>query len=111
MMTFTYYQEQAHSTAVYPHKDATQSLSYVTLGLANEAGEVAGEIKKLIRDDNEEMTPERYDKIVKEMGDVLWYLAELCTVLPIATSLESVARTNLDKLQQRKLSNTLKGKH
>lgn len=105
-MTFDLYQKQAHSTAVYPHKDSTQTLSYCALGLAGEAGEVAGEVKKMIRNDDGVLTPERKEKIEKEMGDVLWYLAEMSTVLGI--NLNYVALKNLRKLHERKLEGTLK---
>ena len=107
-MTFDQYQKQAHTTAVYPHKDETQTLSYVALGLAGEVGEVANEIKKAIRNDNGVITLERYVKLRDEIGDCLWYLAELCTVLSVGTSLSNVAEENLWKLDQRKRENTLK---
>jgi len=115
-MTFNEYQAKAHLTAVYPHIDTTQTLSYVALGLAGEAGEVANEVKKIIRDDNGTLTPQRYSKLVKEMGDVLWYLAELCSVMPATIdtlnedlTLEDVAKWNIIKLSQRKQEGTLKG--
>ena len=46
-MTFDEYQKFARSTAVYP-EDC--KITYPTLGLCGEAGEVAEKIKKHIRD-------------------------------------------------------------
>jgi NTP pyrophosphatase (non-canonical NTP hydrolase) len=115
-MTLNEYQKKAHETAVYPHSNPTQTLSYCALGLAGEAGEVANEVKKIIRDDFGVLTPERYVKLVKEMGDVLWYLAELCSVMPSTQvdpgedlTLDDVAMGNLIKLHLRAQSNTIRG--
>ncbi len=70
-------------------------------------GEVAEKIKKVIRDDNFEITEERRETLKKEIGDVLWYMAQLCTELDL--SLEEVARLNIDKLQSRKKRDVLHG--
>jgi NTP pyrophosphatase (non-canonical NTP hydrolase) len=74
-MDLNEYQEQAASTAVYPENF---KILYPALGLIGECGEVAEKIKKLIRDDNCVMTPERRDAIKKELGDCCWYLAASC---------------------------------
>ena len=52
---------------------------YPTLGLANEAGEVAGKVKKIFRDAGGRVSDSDREAIVLELGDVLWYLSELCT--------------------------------
>jgi NTP pyrophosphatase (non-canonical NTP hydrolase) len=107
-MEFSNYQNQAKRTAIYPKQAVIDNLLYLGLGLTNEAGEVAGDLKKLIRDDKGILTPERNDKLVDELGDVLWYLAMLCYELE--TTLESVALRNLAKLRKRQRQNTLHDK-
>lgn len=97
------YQAEAHATAVYP---ANVALPYLALGLANEAGEVAGKIKKLLRGDDPEWA-NHVPAIRDELGDVLWYLAVLAEDLGI--SLEVVAQRNLEKLRDRKARGVLKG--
>jgi NTP pyrophosphatase (non-canonical NTP hydrolase) len=97
------YQQLAKETAVFPKGNEK---SYVALGLAEEAGEVAGVVKRLMREDaiSEE---ELRNKLVKEMGDVLWYLAAVGWVFGV--TLEEVARTNLAKLDDRAKRGVLKG--
>lgn len=80
---------------------------YPTLGLVNEAGEVAGKVKKIFRDRAGSLTDEDRRALTLELGDVLWYLAELCTQLGI--SLEDVAAANLEKLRSRTERGTLHG--
>ena len=98
-MNFTDYQRAAHSTAIYP---ANRAMEYLCLGLASEAGEVAGVWKKVLRD-AAEMTGNTVDeslaKLIKESGDVLWYIAELCTATGV--SMEDVAAQNIAKLKSR----------
>jgi len=80
---------------------------YPTLGLTNEAGEVAGKVKKIFRDRGGVVTDDDRAALTLELGDVLWYLAELCTRLGI--SLEDVAAANLEKLRGRTERGTLAG--
>ena len=103
-MNFPTYQECASETAQYPSERA---LEYVALGLLSEAGEVAGEIKKIIWDDGGEITDERAKKLEAEIGDVLWYLSQLCSELNLV--LEQTAIRNIAKLQRRLANNTIKG--
>jgi NTP pyrophosphatase (non-canonical NTP hydrolase) len=72
---------------------------YPTLGLANEAGEVAGKVKKIFRDRQGIVTDADREALTLELGDVLWYLSELCTRLGIR--LEDVAARNVAKLADR----------
>ncbi len=104
-MDFDKYQKLAKKTAVYPNIGA--NYIYPTLGLAGEAGEVAEKIKKVIRDDNGEITPEKRNEIEKELGDILWYIAQLSTELKL--NLSHVAEKNLEKLQSRMKRNKLGG--
>jgi NTP pyrophosphatase (non-canonical NTP hydrolase) len=102
-MTFNDYQAAAHSTAQYPQE---QALYYLGLGLTGEAGEVAEKLKKLLRNNGGEVTPEFVTEIKKELGDVLWYIAELATTLGL--TLDDVAETNVAKLRDRAERGVLK---
>lgn len=104
-MTFTEYQEQAISTAIYPNRG--NNFVYPVLGLAGETGEIAEKVKKIIRDHNGEMTEEHKRLIKKELGDVLWYINALCCELGF--QLEDVAVENIAKLQSRKASGKIHG--
>ncbi len=101
-VTFKDYQIAAHTTAMYIPGD--QPVMYPTLGLVNEAGEVAGLAKRILRGDNPPPSPEQFKA---ELGDVLWYLAESCTALGI--ELDDVAAYNLAKLASRKQRGQIKG--
>jgi NTP pyrophosphatase (non-canonical NTP hydrolase) len=98
--TFEDYQFDAGETAVFPEEVA---LSYLALGLTNEAGEVAGKIKKHLRGDGWLDT----NALVDELGDVLWYLTMLagCT----GVDLQEVAWRNMRKLQSRAERGVIKG--
>lgn len=72
---------------------------YPTLGLMNEAGELAGKIKKIFRDKEGVIAPEDREALKYELGDVLWYLAQIATELDL--SLNEVASANLTKLFDR----------
>jgi NTP pyrophosphatase (non-canonical NTP hydrolase) len=103
-MEFSDYQRLSRRTAMYPRE---AGLSYPTLGLAGEAGEVAEQIKKSIRDDAGELTAERREALAKELGDVLWYVAQLATELEL--DLDEVAAGNLEKLLSRQRRGVLSG--
>jgi NTP pyrophosphatase (non-canonical NTP hydrolase) len=98
------YQRRSRSTAHYPRTD---SLTYPALGLAGEAGEFADHAKKVIRDDRGVVTPGRREAMAKELGDVLWYVAQLATELDL--ELEQIAQDNLDKLASRMQRGVLSG--
>lgn len=101
------YQEEAASTAIYPDRHAFVGLTYAVLGLSNESGEVAGKLKKVLRDEHGVLTPERKQDLVAETSDVLWYLAMVADELD--TTLEDIAQYNLDKLRSRQQRGTLQG--
>jgi NTP pyrophosphatase (non-canonical NTP hydrolase) len=104
MIDMDNYQTESLKTVVYP---AGQGQVYTALGLANEAGEVAGVVKKIIRDDaNLNMSLTRHEvarmnqeKIKAELGDVLWYLAAVAKEYNL--KLSDVAQYNMDKLKDR----------
>jgi NTP pyrophosphatase (non-canonical NTP hydrolase) len=104
-MNFDEYQNLSRETAIYP--DRGNNFIYPTLGLAGEAGEVAEKVKKVIRDKNGVMGQESKDYISKELGDVLWYVAQIATELDL--SLEEIAKANIAKLQSRKERGSLSG--
>lgn len=104
-MDFDEYQKKAKKTAIYPILGA--KFVYPALGLADEAGEVVGKIKKVMRDDGGVLTEEKKIEIKKELGDVLWYLAQLSTDLGIKFS--EVAAANIEKLASRMERNALHG--
>lgn len=104
-MNFNEYQEKAKSTAIYPDKF---KVIYPTLGMAGESGEVCEKIKKWLRDENgDNMSEERKQLLKKEIGDVLWYIANLSSDLGF--SLDELAQENIDKLFSRKERGVLKG--
>ncbi len=96
-MELNHYQKEARTTAKYPNVGTNPI--YPTLGLAGEAGEVADKVKKVIRDKNGVFDTETRKKIMFELGDVLWYVAQLSSEL--GYSLETVAHENLAKLASR----------
>ena len=89
-MNFNEYQKKSRKTARYPNKG--NNFIYPTLGLAGESGEVAEKIKKIIRDDNGVVSKDKKQEILKELGDVLWYVAQIATELKL--SLDKVADFN-----------------
>lgn len=93
------YQREAATTAIYPGSGTPLGLYYASLGLAGEAGEVAGKVSKIIRDDMGTVTEERRAALVSELGDVLWYVAALADELD--ADLVMIADVNLRKLRRR----------
>lgn len=109
MISFAQYQLESKKTAIYPAIGGLEV--YPALGLANEAGEVLGKIKKAWRDGRRSQgkgySQEELDSIKDELGDVLWYLSQLASEL--GADLGSIAEGNLLKLQQRQERGTLQG--
>ncbi|MDQ3769306.1 MAG: nucleoside triphosphate pyrophosphohydrolase family protein [Actinomycetota bacterium] len=104
-MRLSDYQERSRVTAVYP--DAGANLLYPTLGLCGEAGEVAEKVKKMVRDDGGVLSQERRGALAGELGDVLWYVAQLATEAGL--DLGAIAQDNLDKLRSREQRGALQG--
>lgn len=80
---------------------------YSTLGLASEAGELAGKVKKIFRDNNGNVDDEVREKIKSELGDVLWYVAQVAT--DFGLSLGDIGEQNIEKLASRMERGTLHG--
>lgn len=91
---FNRYQRESRKTWSLIHTD--HPIVYPTLGLANEAGEVAGKIKKIFRDKGGIIGDDDRQALKYELGDVLWYLTQICTELDL--TLEEVAAANIEKL-------------
>lgn len=119
-----HYQRLTEKSAIHPGRGTFVGIMYLTGKLAGEAGEVAELIFKALRDDNiaieaqsgkfgqdyfafENFSDERKAKLVKELGDVLWYVARLAD--EIGVDLSEVMGENLLKLQQRSAKGKLHG--
>jgi NTP pyrophosphatase (non-canonical NTP hydrolase) len=96
---FDAYQDFAETTAIYPPE---KGIEYTALGLASEAGEYAGKVKKMIRDGSYNT-----DAMAAELGDVLWYLAMAAAELDL--SLSDIAMMNVEKLKSRQERGKLQG--
>ena len=94
---FDVYQQESRKT--WNEIPMNHSIVYPTMGMVNEAGEVAGKVKKIFRDRGGEITEADREALKQELGDVLWYLAQICTELNL--SLQEVAEANLTKLFSR----------
>ena len=99
MYSLDEYQKFCRSTAVYPDDEVT---IYPTLGLVSEAGEVAGKLKKMIRDGGDHTA-----SMATELGDVLWYVAILAEDLGF--TLSQIAQMNVSKLIDRASRGTIQG--
>lgn len=104
VMDFAQYQFRTSLTAKYPQDRA---IEYLVLGLASEAGEVAGKYKKIIRDNHGQFTEENKQALADEIGDVLWYCAELARNLNM--NLGAVAARNVEKLHSREKRGVIGG--
>lgn len=120
-MTFEDYEKAAVSTAIYPGQGGAVGLMYVALKMNGEAGELAEHVGKAMRDDGlvsdpgltdkvilgQQLTDERRELLIKECGDVLWYLAAAARELD--TDLGTIAQGNIDKLARRAATGKLGG--
>jgi NTP pyrophosphatase (non-canonical NTP hydrolase) len=104
-MNFNEYQKLARETAIY--SGAGKNFAYPALGLCGEAGEVAEKIKRVVRDGRDSVTPEEVKEISKELGDVLWYVANLAAELGL--ELDAIAGDNIEKLKSRRERGVLHG--
>jgi len=104
-MNFNEYQKKSKKTAIYPNTG--HNYIFPALGLSNESGEVAGKIKKIIRDKNSIMSEEDKLEISKELGDVLWYIAQMASEINIP--LNDIAKDNLEKLKDRMKRGVIQG--
>jgi len=108
-MKLNEYQKAAHTTSLgttYGDADVAP-LIYPTLKLAGEAGEFAEKVGKLLRDEEGRISPEDRGALADELGDVLWYLAEVATALEL--DLNDVGAHNLEKLRSRAERGVIQG--
>ena len=114
---FDRYQEFTDSVAIYPGagNGSVDAMTYVALKMNGEAGEFAEKLGKRIRKgksitaiNRSEMADEFKLELVKELGDVLWYVSQAASEL--GYSLSDVARINVEKLSSRKERGVLDGK-
>lgn len=116
------YQKLATKKAIYHGQGTPLGLAYTALKLNGEAGEIAEHVGKAMRDDNlmemqpdetglalcdNILTPERRTALIKEVGDVLWYLSAICNEL--GCNLSEVAIKNIEKLADRSARGKLQG--
>lgn len=118
-----FYQDLATKSAIYPGRGTPLGLAYVALKLNGEAGEFAEHVGKAMRDDglcnglymdggvvqDDGLGPTdvRRELLIKEVGDVLWYLSAACNELGIRLS--EAALINLTKLADRTERDALRG--
>lgn len=107
-MTFEEYQVRASLTSVYPNTEQFQALMQRALGLASEAGELCAILNRTARDHQSLLTDDDVEHLQLELGDILWMVSEMCTVLGV--DLELVVEKNLRKLASRARRGTLRGK-
>lgn len=96
-MNFQEYQDESRKTAIYP--EVGNNFVYPILGIAGESGEVAEKVKKILREKKGIVDEVGKQEITKELGDLLWYMAQLASELGI--SLDEVAEKNITKTQSR----------
>lgn len=108
-MEFDEYQRQTRKTdlGTGPEHNISPYWLYYVLGLGGETGELIEKVKKLFRDDYGVLTQKRKEYIIKESGDILWYLARFLDELGI--TLDEAAHTNITKLLKRMDENKLHG--
>ena len=108
MKTFNQYEDMVMELAVYPNSGMLLGLLYTALGLCGEAGEVAEKIKKTLRDHGGVFTSEIKMDLLKELGDVLWYITAMANELGVP--LQEVAKVSEKKLRDRAARGVLHGK-
>lgn len=94
-MELNEYQKKSAKIAFYEKND----IIYLALGITGESGEIADHVKKMLRDDHGILTNERKTLLIKELGDVLWYVAKMAGELNV--TLNDIAEINLKKITDR----------
>lgn len=93
-----YREEVMRNCPNFTEQTLREKLGLAGLGIAGEGGEVADIIKKVLYH-GVPLSDEIRDKMIKEMGDVHWYLEYLSAVLGVTT--EQVLNANVLKLRAR----------
>lgn len=97
IVEFNTYQKMALETRM-----ETADLTYALFNIGGEVGELLSLFAKARRDGELDLL-----KVEQELGDILWHVAVITT--DIDTSLEHIARLNLEKLASRKERNMIGG--
>jgi len=105
-MTAQEYLEFTRTTRCKMTVDKKMVMPILALGLAGETGEVCDKLKKHIRVGNTSTTLDR-DGMLKELGDVMWYLTSITDELGF--TLDEVIDRNVKKIQGRVKRGTLLG--
>ncbi|MBP5647871.1 nucleoside triphosphate pyrophosphohydrolase family protein [Candidatus Saccharibacteria bacterium] len=108
-MNFDEYQKKASKYDLATETSNLKEVGFIekVLGLVGESGETADKIKKILRDKDGIVSNEDKELIVKELGDVLWYVAAISRYLEV--SLSEVADCNIKKLENRYQRNKIHG--
>ena len=109
MITFHEYEWEVNIASFYPDAGigSLKAIVYGAIGMSGEVGEVTEKIKKVWRDKDGKFSKEDKEAIVKELGDVLFYVTRIAHEL--GYGLEEVAQMNVDKFTARKEKGTLQG--
>jgi len=101
-MNLKEYGDTAITTLTNGHTygDFSPALLAQVLGLVGESGEVAEKFKKIVRDKDGIISEEDRDEIVKELGDILWYVNAVSRL--VGSDIEQVAAKNIEKVLSRK---------
>lgn len=103
-MNLNEYQKESRKTAQYSYMGG--EFIYPLLGLAGETGEVVEKFKKILRNNDGVITDEFRMDIKKELGDVLWYIAQIATEMNL--ELDDIAGSNIEKLKSRQERGVIK---
>ena len=106
-MDFDEYQTKSREHAFYPNQNTPDAFRYLVYGITGEAGELAEHFKHALRDEGDKLSPERKDMILKELSDIIWYLANICTELGV--DFNDIPIINLEKIEDRLQRGTLPG--
>ena len=108
-MGFDEYQKKAAKYDFFEVTDDLKEVGFIekVLGLTGEAGETADKVKKILRDKGGHASDADREEIIKELGDVLWYVANVARCLGV--DLSEVAKKNVEKLESRQKRNMLHG--
>lgn len=112
-MNFDEFQKQTNQTALYPRESSDIAMSYLVLGLCGESGEVAEIVKKMLRKgipmdklkDQQDEANQLRKQIRDELGDVLWYIGQICEQCDLDMS--DIASNNIEKLKKRNEANNI----
>jgi len=102
-LNFNEYQEWTSTTSILND----MQIDYFTIALAGEVGEIAEKVKKVFRDKNGVFDPKDKKALAKELGDVMWYIAQFSRNL--GYPLQEIIEMNIEKLESRKKRNVLGG--